>query len=366
MPAGIGGTVVGSAKMVLGVDSTGLQSGTKAASSSLLGLGAAAGGAQKQIVKMFGAYVGAAALIGAVKKSTQAFIEFDRQLRNTHTLITATENELQGIGKEVRAMSRNFQTSASESQAALYQIYSATIYGSDAMTVLKESTKGAAAGLSGLMQTADMVTTVLNAYGMSASNAAYINDLLFTTVRYGKCLRKGTRVLLANGQYENIENLSGGADIVAFDGKSFIPRQAQWVYQGKKPIVRLVTKSGRKIDTTWTHPYLTENGWKKVSELKPGDRVVVPSNIPFFGSKHISTEKASFLGLWIAEGTGGATSPELSTVTYGNEIVKWAKAFGCHVSLKTQNNPKSCQTYVISSGKGSSPNPAMAFCEILV
>ena len=66
----------------------------------------------------------------------------------------------------------------------------------------------AAAGLASLMSTADMMTTVLNAYGKSASEAAHINDLLFATVRYGKCLRKGTRVLLADGRYEKIENLS--------------------------------------------------------------------------------------------------------------------------------------------------------------
>jgi len=37
------------------------------------------------------------------------------------------------------------------------------------MEILEESTRGAAAGLSDLMSTADMITTVLNAYGKVVS-----------------------------------------------------------------------------------------------------------------------------------------------------------------------------------------------------
>jgi len=185
-PNPLAGGVIGSAWLKIGADPSGLKQGAAASQQSMLGLGLAAGSAGKQIASMFGKYIGAAALIGAVKSSTAAFIEFDKHLRNTHTLITATETELQKIGKGVRALARDFNVSAAASQASLYQIYSATFYGAEAMHILEEGAKGAVAGLAELKPTVDMLTTVLNAYRFSAEETTHINDLLFTAIRYGK------------------------------------------------------------------------------------------------------------------------------------------------------------------------------------
>lgn len=185
-PNPLAGGVIGSAWLKIGADPSGLKKGAAASQQSMLGMGLAAGSAGKQIAAMFGKYIGAAALIAAVKRSTAAFIEFDKHLRNTHTLITATEVELQKIGKGVRALARDFNVSAAASQASLYQIYSATFYGAEAMHILEEGAKGAVAGLAELKPTVDMLTTVLNAYRMSADQTTHINDLLFTAIRYGK------------------------------------------------------------------------------------------------------------------------------------------------------------------------------------
>ena len=45
---------------------------------------------------------------------------------------------------------------------------------------------------------------------------------------------------------------------------------------GIKPTFNLTTEDGRSIRTTAEHPYLTEKGWLKVSELKGGESITVP------------------------------------------------------------------------------------------
>jgi len=45
---------------------------------------------------------------------------------------------------------------------------------------------------------------------------------------------------------------------------------------GNKTIFELKTESGRAINTTSNHPYLTKQGWVKVAELKSGDKISVP------------------------------------------------------------------------------------------
>ena len=182
MPTGFGtGNVVGEGWLRLGttLDTSGAQKG-------LTGLSVMAGKTAAQIGKVFGVYAGAAGLVMAVKASTDAFVQFDKALKNSWTLVTETNAEMEKSGKAVREMARQYNTASIQSERALYQIWSATFYGADSMRILEESTRGAAAGLSDLMSTADMITTVLNAYGKSASEAAHINDLLFTAVRFGK------------------------------------------------------------------------------------------------------------------------------------------------------------------------------------
>jgi len=44
---------------------------------------------------------------------------------------------------------------------------------------------------------------------------------------------------------------------------------------GIKPVFELTTASGRKIETTGNHPYLTKEGWKKVIEIEEGEDIAV-------------------------------------------------------------------------------------------
>jgi replicative DNA helicase len=49
---------------------------------------------------------------------------------------------------------------------------------------------------------------------------------------------------------------------------------------GRKPVFRIHLASGKTIDATANHPFLTYDGWKSVSELVVGARLGVPRHVP--------------------------------------------------------------------------------------
>lgn len=74
-----------------------------------------------------------------------------------------------------------------------------------------------------------------------------------------------------------------------------------FIDDGIKPVFRLTTRLGRFIETTITHPYLTIQGWRKLSDLNVGDRIAVPRQINIFGQEIISTEKVKLLAYLLGD-----------------------------------------------------------------
>jgi TP901 family phage tail tape measure protein len=68
----------------------------------------------------------------------------------------------------------------------LYDILSASIPAEKALYVLSVSAKAARAGLTDTGVAADAITTILNAYGLSAEKAGDVSDWLFSVVKKGK------------------------------------------------------------------------------------------------------------------------------------------------------------------------------------
>ena len=56
--------------------------------------------------------------------------------------------------------------------------------------------------------------------------------------------------------------------------------------KGVQPVFKLTTESGRSIRTTGNHPYLTHQGWQKVTQLKIGDEIAV-SNLFLFSREAV-------------------------------------------------------------------------------
>src|SRR5262249_20630297 len=62
-------------------------------------------------------------------------------------------------------------------------------------------------------------------------------------------------------------------------------RVTNHIYSGVKPTYEVTTRSGRVIRATDHHPFLTFGGWLELLNLRVGDRIGVPREIPIFGNK---------------------------------------------------------------------------------
>lgn len=294
--------------------------------------------------------VGIYALQRGLKAVMSPAVSLEAQLAQVSTMLDKTAmSVLPKYRKELKSMSIEFGESTSTLSKGLYDILSASIGASQAIGVLRVSSKAAVAGLTDTGVAADAITTIINAYGMRAEDAGRISDILFGVVKRGKCLTGDTRVLLSDGKYVRIDSLSGEVEIVSWDYRNFIPMKAQFVDMGIKQTVKITTKPGREITTTPEHPYLTPDGWKKVNELKEGDKIAVPSSLPFFGNIKPKDGWAELLGYLLAEGSIKAGSPRLAIADPKilKKIKDAADRYGINVNEIKQKNKPSCPSYML-------------------
>ncbi|NUR82930.1 MAG: replicative DNA helicase, partial [Nonomuraea sp.] len=106
-------------------------------------------------------------------------------------------------------------------------------------------------------------------------------------LRESGCLTAGTRILRADTGAEVTlgELLAEGAQDVPVwsldDRLRLVPRTMTHVFpSGVKRVYRVRLRSGREVEATANHPFLTYDGWRAVGELEAGTRVAVPRHVP--------------------------------------------------------------------------------------
>src|SRR5262245_10667054 len=78
-------------------------------------------------------------------------------------------------------------------------------------------------------------------------------------------------------------NVAGlGADV-----RLSVREPSAFVDDGRQHVWRVHTRLGREVATTATHPFLTPDGWQALSDIGVGERIAVPSALPFFGTRSI-------------------------------------------------------------------------------
>ena len=112
--------------------------------------------------------------------------KFDEAMREVSTLSDGITQNFKGFNNEIITLTKRIPIGATDAAKALYQIVSAGHDGANGMKVLEVAAKAAVAGVTDTATVADAITTLLNAYGLSAENADKLSDQLFTTVRLGK------------------------------------------------------------------------------------------------------------------------------------------------------------------------------------
>lgn len=71
---------------------------------------------------------------------------------------------------------------------------------------------------------------------------------------------------------------------------------------GIKPVLRLTTRLGRTLRATGNHKFLTIEGWKRLDEVKIGERLALPRVIPSSQTPTMSNAELAFLGHLIGDG----------------------------------------------------------------
>ncbi|MGA9995521.1 MAG: replicative DNA helicase, partial [Pyrinomonadaceae bacterium] len=71
---------------------------------------------------------------------------------------------------------------------------------------------------------------------------------------------------------------------------------------GIKPVYRLQTRLGRAIEATANHKFRTFDGWKRLDELKTGERLALPRSVKCSSKQTMSNAELALLGHLIGDG----------------------------------------------------------------
>mgnify|MGYP001019214932 CR=1 FL=1 len=167
----------------IGADLTGLTNGLAGASTMLQ-----SAGRQMQATGSIMTAGITLPLVGMGVAAAKAAMDLDAQMRNIQSISKGTDADIAALSETFVRMSTDINTtrdSAERLAAGFYQIQSSGFAGKEAMTILEVSTKAASAGLTSTEVAAKAILSVLNAYGMEASEAAHVSDVLFKSVDIG-------------------------------------------------------------------------------------------------------------------------------------------------------------------------------------
>ena len=169
--------------MATGIDITGLYEGKREAMGIIKALA--------KEVTSFDIFSGigisaATAFARAAKSSYEFEQEFRKNMLEVATISTQVSDDMTGFMNRVMSITQEIPIKAPEAAKALYEIVSAGHDGADGMKILEVAATAAIGGLTETATAADAITTILNAYNLSADKASSVSDQLFTTVRLGK------------------------------------------------------------------------------------------------------------------------------------------------------------------------------------
>ncbi len=130
---------------------------------------------------------------------------------------------------------------------------------------------------------------------------------------------------------------------------------------GVKPIFRLTTKLGRRVEATDNHPLLTLRGWKALGELSPGDRIAVPRTLPRVGPAAIMPDcEIVLLAALIADGSIGSGTPSFH---FGPDspVLDTVEEAAEEIGARLTRSGDTC-LYLSGSG-GRTGNPVTELCK---
>lgn len=150
----------------------------------------------------------------ALYEASEAAAEFETATKKISTIADTTHTSLNTISTDLLDLSKDTGQSVGELSEATYSAISASVETSKAVEFTATATKLAAGGFTTSATSVDVLTTALNAYGLEASYAENISDMLITTQNLGKTTvdelasSVGKVIPLASAYNVQMDNLS--------------------------------------------------------------------------------------------------------------------------------------------------------------
>lgn len=135
-------------------------------------------------VKVAATVTTAATAIGTFAVKTAS--EFETSFAKVSTLLDTTALDVEAYKKKITDVSSEMNVSTDELCESIYQAISASVDQADAIDFTTQALKLAKGGFTDTATAVDIMTTAINAYGMSASDAESIADKLIMTQNKGK------------------------------------------------------------------------------------------------------------------------------------------------------------------------------------
>lgn len=167
----------------------------------------------------------AAAGIGkALQSAFSSGSQFETAVAKVATIADTGSVSIGTLRSQITALSGETGVAAGDLAEAAYQAISAGQKTENAVAFAGQATKLAAAGFTSSASAVDILTTALNAYGMSADAASHVSDVLLTTQNLGKtsvdelASSMGRVIPLASAYGVSIENLSSVLAVLTANG----------------------------------------------------------------------------------------------------------------------------------------------------
>jgi replicative DNA helicase len=167
-----------------------------------------------------------------------------------------------------------------------------------------------------------------------------------------ECVIGDTRLVDATtGRWVSIRTVREGMQILGVDSHQRIrPFAVEHVWStGVKLTYLLTTRTGRQVQATANHPFLTPQGWKCLEQLQAGDLIATALRLPEHGAElEERTERCRLLGYLVGDGTyqrhrevgfismDGATMQDACEIVSHNFAGVLARDKPCHNSQAKQ------------------------------
>lgn len=132
------------------------------------------------------ATIAGGAITAALGMAGNASAQYGRQIAEVGTLSGEARDMLGEYRTELLSLSAEYGQSTEALTKGLYDSVSAGIAAGDAIQFMADASKMAIGGVTDVSTSVDLLTSVLNAYGAEASEAAHYSDVMFATVQKGK------------------------------------------------------------------------------------------------------------------------------------------------------------------------------------